>query len=152
MAEYLTLQTMSMVTGIAHIGLRVHDLETSREFYEKLGFQFVMGPVGPEPVAIMEHPAGIEINFILNAAESPRDNVLMDVDIKHAGYTHLALKVASLDDTIARLEAEGIPLSGGPIQFPTGARAVFVRDPDRNVIELNEAVGAAYADVIARGD
>ncbi|MBT8492163.1 MAG: VOC family protein [Deltaproteobacteria bacterium] len=143
---------MSMVTGIAHIGLRVHDLETSREFYEKLGFQFVMGPVGPEPVAIMEHPAGIEINFILNAAESSRDNVLMDVDIKHAGYTHLALKVASLDDTIARLEAEGIPLSGGPIQFPTGARAVFVRDPDRNVIELNEAVGAAYADVIARGD
>jgi hypothetical protein len=38
----------------------------------------------------------------------------------------------------AQLEAAGIALSGGPIQFGPGARGMFVRDPDRNVIELHQ--------------
>jgi lactoylglutathione lyase len=78
----------SLITGIAHIGIRVHDLARSRSFYELLGFQFVTGPVGPEPVAILAHPSGITINFILNAAEAAAPNVLMDVAEKHPGYTH----------------------------------------------------------------
>ena len=68
-----------LITGIAHIGIRVHTLERARAFYELLGFNFVIGPIGPEPVAIMSHPSGIEINFILNAADTSTQNVLMDV-------------------------------------------------------------------------
>ena len=56
---------MKEITRINHIGIRVANLEVSREFYEKIGFAFIVGPVGPEPVAIMEHPSGININFIL---------------------------------------------------------------------------------------
>ena len=71
---------MKQIAGINHIGLRVRDLETARGFYEKLGFEFIVGPIGPEPVAVMEHPSGININFILNASEdASRDNLLMDV-------------------------------------------------------------------------
>ena len=55
------------ITRINHVGLRVNDLKITRAFYEKLGFLFLVGPVGPEPVAIMEHPSGVNINFILNA-------------------------------------------------------------------------------------
>ena len=33
---------------------------------------------------------------------------------------------------------EGIALSGGPIRFGPEARGIFVRDPDRNVIELHQ--------------
>ena len=57
---------MKEITRINHLGLRVKDLDVSRDFYEKLGFIFLAGPVGPEPVAIMEHPSGVNINFILN--------------------------------------------------------------------------------------
>ena len=32
----------------------------------------------------------------------------------------------------------GIPLSGGPVRFSADAQAIFVRDPDRNVIELHQ--------------
>lgn len=128
----------SFVTGIAHLGLRVRDLEVARAFYEKLGFRLVAGPLGPEPVAILEHPSGIELNFVINAAPQADVNVLMDVEAKHPGWTHVALLVADLDETCRALEAAGIPLSGGPVRFPHGARAVFVRDPDRNVIELHE--------------
>ena len=58
---------MKEIIRINHLGIRVKDLTISRTFYEKLGFVFIVGPVGPEPVAIMEHPSGININFILNA-------------------------------------------------------------------------------------
>ena len=75
------------ISGIAHIGIRVYALERARTFYELLGFNFVIGPIGPEPVAIMSHASGIEINFILNAANDFAENVLMDIPEKHAGYT-----------------------------------------------------------------
>ncbi len=126
------------VTGVAHIGIRVHDLERARAFYELLGFQFVVGPVGPEPVAILIHPAGVEINLILNGASPDADNILMDVPVKHAGYTHVALAIADIEGAVASLEESGVTITEGPVEFPGGARAIFVRDPDRNVIELNQ--------------
>ena len=49
------------------VGLLLLYLAIAREFYGKLGFVFVAGPVGPEPAAIVEHPSGVNINFILNA-------------------------------------------------------------------------------------
>jgi len=58
---------MKDITGINHVGVRVKDLDRSRNFYEQLGFVFIVDPIGPEPVAIMEHPSGVSINFILNA-------------------------------------------------------------------------------------
>lgn len=127
-----------MITGIAHIGIRVHDLERSAAFYALLGFVKTAGPIGHEPVAILEHPAGVEINLILNAPIASEPNILMDVLDKHAGITHIALLVPNLDAAIATLAAAGIALSGGPIQFLPTARGAFIRDPDRNVIELHE--------------
>ena len=57
-----------MDLGNFSLSLAVKDLTTSRIFYEKLGFDFIVGPIGPEPVAVMEHPSGVNINFILNAS------------------------------------------------------------------------------------
>jgi lactoylglutathione lyase len=126
------------ITGIAHIGIRVHELARSVAFYELLGFTKTVGPVGPEPVAILDHPSGIELNLILNGADADAPNVLMDGPAKHAGITHIALLCPDLAAAQALLAKAGIPLSGGPIQFSPRARGIFVRDPDRNVIELHQ--------------
>ncbi|CAN5745533.1 hypothetical protein BH11MYX3_BH11MYX3_36070 [soil metagenome] len=130
-----------MITGIAHIGIRVHDLERSVAFYARLGFVKTAGPIGKEPVVILDHPSGVEINLILNAPDASAPNILMDVPEKHPGITHIALLVDDLDAAIAKLAAAGIPLSGGPIQFMPTARGAFIRDPERNVIELHERTG-----------
>lgn len=125
---------MQEITGINHVGLRVTDLDQTRAFYEKLGFEFLVGPMGPEPVAIMEHPSGVNINFILNA--NTGGNILMDVAEKHPGYTHFALNVTDLDTVISQLDELGIPLSG---TLDIGdAKAVFIRDPDLNVVEFHQ--------------
>ena len=126
------------IAGLAHIGIRVHDLARSVEFYALLGFTKTAGPIGPEPVAILEHSSGIEINLVLNAPRADEPNVLMDVPDKHPGITHFALLCPDILAAKARLEAAGFPLSGGPVRFGPAAQGIFVRDPDRNVIELHQ--------------
>jgi lactoylglutathione lyase len=128
----------SLIKGIAHLGIRVWDLTRSRAFYERMGFEFIAGPIGPEPVAIMTHPSGVVVNFILNAAASSSTNVLMDVPEKHPGYTHFAFAVTDVLAMKSALEQAGITLSGGPVDFESGSRSIFVRDPDRNVIEFTQ--------------
>lgn len=127
---------MQEITRINHLGLRVKDLDTSRAFYEKLGFLFITGPVGPEPVAIMEHPSGVNINFILNADSECAENVLMDTPVKNTGYTHVALEVTSAESALQAVKALGIAITE-EIEFE-GAKFFFIRDPDNNVIEFHQ--------------
>lgn len=131
-------QSSVSVQGLAHIGIRVHELERSVRFYELLGFSMTAGPIGPEPVAILDHPSGVEINLVLNARNAREPNVLMDVPEKHAGITHFALLCPNILAAQERLAAAGITLSGGPVRFGPGAQGIFVRDPDGNVVELHQ--------------
>ncbi|MCR9095080.1 MAG: VOC family protein [bacterium] len=128
---------MKQITGMNHVGLRVRDLDVTRAFYEKLGFDFIAGPIGPEPVAVMLHPSGVNINFILNAtAEASPINLLMDDPAKHTGFTHVALEITDADEVQRQLETHSIPITEF-VEFE-GARFFFVRDPDGNVIEFHE--------------
>ncbi|OEE70061.1 glyoxalase [Enterovibrio norvegicus FF-33] len=128
---------MKEITRINHVGLRVRDLEISRKFYEQLGFEFIAGPVGPEPAAIVEHPSGININFILNASDdAPQDNILMRKDMKYPGYTHIALEITDADAVSKKIEALGITITER-VEI-NGAKFFFIRDPDDNVIELHQ--------------
>ena len=123
---------------IDHISFRVGNLERSRAFYESLGFEFLAGPIGPEPVAVLKHPAGVVLNLILNGTAKDAPNVLMDVAEKHAGYTHMSLLVDDLDAATAELGRLGIAITEGPVEFGD-VRFSFVRDPDGNVVELHQA-------------
>ena len=129
---------MKEITGINHIGLRVSSLERARKFYEQLGFIFIVGPIGPEPVAIMEHPSGVNINFILNANSDSTDNILMDIPVKHPGYTHFALDVNNIKSVEETLNKLGITITEGPITLPDGGVMLFIRDQDNNVIEFHQ--------------
>jgi lactoylglutathione lyase len=125
------------IERVDHIGIRVRNLDRALGFYRVLGFTLAHRAVGDD-VAIVRNEHGVELNLIFNAnAGDPDSNILMDVPDKFAGYTHMALRVASIPATIAALAANGIPISQGPVTFgQSGQVSVFVRDLDRNVIEL----------------
>jgi lactoylglutathione lyase len=129
---------LKQISRINHVGLRVRDLDISRAFYEKLGFDFIVGPIGPEPVAVMEHPSGININFILNAsADASSSNVLMDVPEKHTGFTHIALEITDIEAVQRQLSDLGFDITE-TVELPDGPVFFFIRDPDENVIEFHK--------------
>ena len=128
---------MKEITRINHVGLRVRDMDVARKFYGQLGFEFIAGPVGPEPVAIVEHPSGVNINLILNASDDASQvNVLMDVPEKHTGYTHIALEITDAEEVERHIQALGIEITER-VEFG-GSRFFFIRDPDGNVIEFHK--------------
>lgn len=134
------------IQQVNHVGIRVADKSISIRFYETLGFDLVsdVGFENGHPV-IMKHGSGVVLNLLGPAVDANGSNILMDVDEKYPGITHVALTVASLEVTRSFLEENSIEITGS---FSFGEMsAVFIRDPDRNVIEL-DAYGDAGEDDI----
>ena len=125
------------IAGVDHIGVRVRDLERAMRFYAVFGFSLHATATG-DAVAIIRNVHGVEINLVYNAnADAGGRNILMDVGEKYPGYTHVALRVASIGAAVEALRANGIRITQGPVSFGAdGHVSVFVRDPDLNVVEL----------------
>ena len=126
-----------VIEKIDHIGIRVANIKRSIEFYKKLGFK-VLKRSQLDKVVIMKNYTDVEINLIYNANNPEGDhNILMDIETKYPGFTHTALRVSSISETIKSLKAKNIKITQGPVSFgETGQISVFVRDPDRNTLEL----------------
>ena len=138
---------MIEINGLAHVGVRVAKFERSVRLYEDMGFVVTRNDK-KERVVVMQHPSGVVIN-LLNTVNHVNDgrNILMDEVSKYPGYTHLALSVADIRHTEARLRSRGIVISEGPVTFGDGSTSVFFRDPDRNVIELTQAADRRRASI-----
>jgi len=127
---------MLNIEKVDHIGIRVSSKVRSIEFYEVIGFELI-SDVGFEhghPI-IMQHKSGVVINLLGPSNASLGQNVLMDIEDKHAGITHVSYKVGSIDEAKSFLASKNIKLTG-EFNFK-GLHAIFIRDPDRNVIELD---------------
>ena len=127
---------MLEIESVNHIGIRIKEKSRSIGFYELLGFHFTTdtGFEHGHPI-VMRHPSGVVLNLLGPSNMPDRENILMDVSEKYAGITHVALTVTSLKTTIDFLDQNGIEITGS---FSFGdMSAIFVRDPDRNVIELD---------------
>ena len=125
------------IPRVDHIGIRVRDLERAMKFYTLLGFSLHHKATN-DAVAVIKNRHDVELNLVYNAnAGDAGKNILMDVGEKYPGYTHVALRVASIKDTIQALKAHGVRITQGPVAFGRdGQVSVFVRDPDLNVVEL----------------
>ena len=125
------------ISRVDHIGVRVKDLARALDFYRVLGFELHWKDEH-DAVAIIRNARDVEINLVYNAnADGGGRNILMDVGEKYPGYTHVALRVASIKAAIVALRENGVRITQGPVAFGRdGHVSVFVRDPDLNVVEL----------------
>lgn len=123
-----------------HIGIRVSDKQQALAFYASLGF--VESASFPEFEANeMLTADGVRINLIFNGVRVPRArNALLDAPIKLPGMTHPAFIVDDLEALQHWLEAQGIFITEGPHHIGPRRIALFIRDPDGNVLEFNQLV------------
>ncbi len=136
---------MLNIEAVNHIGIRISQKSRSVSFYEGLGFELLqdVGFEDGHPI-IMRHPSGVVVNLLGPATTVDDKNILMDVDEKYPGYTHIALTVSSLEEAKDFVMTNRIQITGS---FSFGnMSAIFIRDPDRNVIELD-----AYGDADIEG-
>ena len=125
------------IQTVDHIGIRVADLDRAVNFYRLFGF-VLENRAENDAVVVMKNRHGVEINLVYNANnDNGGRNILMDVADKYAGYTHVAFRVGSIADSIIMLRENDITITQGPVSFGRdGHVSLFLRDPDRNVIEL----------------
>ena len=131
--------------GFNHVGQCVTDLAWSRRFYvEVFGFEVVRelrppdegsdrllrlpAPLGMTACYLKRDDFVLELLHFADAGTVPGDERVMN----QPGLTHVSLSVADLDETLAAVEAQG-----GEVLTDTNlGMAVFVRDPDGQLVEL----------------
>ena len=139
---------MIAIEKVDHLGIRITDRARALAFYATLGFR-VEHEVEFDAVIIIKNAADVELNLIVNGVDKTgAKNILMDVSDKHPGLTHVAFRVADIKAAMATLKEHDIKITQGPVTFGDGHVSVFVRDPDRNVIELRARLAPETAETI----
>lgn len=129
------------------IGMRISGREESVAFREHPGSAAVADSGYTNgPSLVMLHPSGSTIDLPDPAAARAGENILMGETHKYPGVTHLSSGVTDVGATDVFVARNGIAISGR--RASRGARAVFIRDPDRNVLN-RVGPGPSVADVIA---
>jgi catechol 2,3-dioxygenase-like lactoylglutathione lyase family enzyme len=128
------------ITAYDHVGIRVSDRQRAVSFYDALGFRESARFPDYEANEMVTE-AGVRINLIFNGARRPTArNVLLDEPVKLPGITHPAFIVDDISALYAWLQQRGIAVTEGP--HPIGPRrvALFIRDPDGNVLEFDQLI------------
>jgi len=136
------------IEKVDHLGIRVADKARALAFYAALGFE-LEHESDFDAVVIIRNAAGVELNLIINGVDrTGGKNILMDVPEKHPGFTHVAFRVSDIRQAIRVLKEINTPITQGPVTFGDGHVSIFMRDPDRNVIELRARLDPGEAEKI----
>lgn len=127
------------ILSYEHVGIRVSNRARALTFYEGLGFREEIDHAeSPSKAVEIVNEHGLRINLICNGEPlAGGHNVLQDDARKLPGITHIAFAVDNLEAAMAYVRESGLRITEGPKELPR-RRYFFFRDPDGNVIELNE--------------
>ena len=148
-----------MIHGIHHVAISTGDTERALGFYrDLLGFEVVFGGSWPRGTAkadritaldgsaarqVMLHTGNAYVELFEYTAPQPRGGDPARPVNDH-GITHLCLDVTDIDAEYERLTAAGVEFHCEPQDVGGGVRCTYARDPDGNVVELQELVSAEH--------
>lgn len=126
--------------------LAVDDLERSLDFYRALGLESP-GVIGTEFAGDETTPAGaaamFELEGRLTLALYPRTELAKDARLPAGAPAsgefsigHIVGSRAEVDELLARAEAAGGTVTGGPHERPWGIYSGYFRDPDGHLWEV----------------
>lgn len=143
------------IRGVHHVNLAVEDLELMRDFYrEGLGFKDVVtAEWGPDDAAslttgVKRSAANMAMlrcgNIIVELIQylKPETQIGDQCEPYSRGYTHICLEVTDIDAEYERLRNHGMTFHAPPPPLADrNYRAIYGRDPEGNIIELQELFG-----------
>lgn len=150
-----------MIHGIHHVAISTGDIERALGFYrDLLGFEVVWGGGwrpgtevadritaldGSAARQVMLRKGNAYFELFEYAAPAPRPGDPKRPVNDH-GITHVCLDVTDLDAEYERLTAAGVEFHCEPQEIGggSGVRTTYARDPDGNVVELQELIPAEH--------
>jgi glyoxylase I family protein len=147
-----------MIRGVHHTAISTPDLDRALAFYrDLLGLPVVFEFAWPAGTEVADRITGLRdsaarvvmlqagnafIELFQYASPVPRPNDPRRPVADH-GITHICLDIKDLDAEYTRLAAAGMTFHCPPQDAGPGVRTTYGRDPDGNVIELQEVTDAS---------
>jgi catechol 2,3-dioxygenase-like lactoylglutathione lyase family enzyme len=125
---------------LEHIGLAANDPRALKDWYERTLGATVAFAMNQTPPAFLLNLGGgmmIELYQAGSRSEIVSDNRL-------AGWRHIALKVASIEQARERLEKAGVVFSDPVKPAGGGGRVLFFKDPEGNLLHLVERLPSGF--------
>ena len=148
-----------MIAGIHHVAISTPDAERALGFYrDLLGFEPLFDQSWPPGTAVADRITALHgssarqvmlrrgnayLELFEYAAPEPRHGDPQRPVCDH-GITHLCLDVTGLDAEYERLREAGVAFHCPPQDLGAGVRTTYARDPDGNVVELQELSPAEH--------
>jgi len=143
------------IKGVHHVNLAVEDIELMQDFYRgALGFEEIFAlQWGPDDVAclvtgVKRSTAKVAMlkceNLIVELIQyvKPETQIGDRCEPYSRGYTHICLEVTDIDAEYERLKGHGMTFHAPPTPLEDrNFRAIYGRDPEGNLIELQELFG-----------
>ncbi|MGI9324791.1 MAG: VOC family protein [Pseudomonadales bacterium] len=143
-----------MIRGMHHVAVSTPNLERTVTFYrDVIGAEVVyeggweagsevidtiVGLSGSHAKQAMLKLGNAYLEFF-EYVTPPGNPIDPNYGVNHHGYTHFCLDVKDIDIEYERLKAAGVRFNCPPPKFEGGKlRATYGRDPDGNVIEIQE--------------
>jgi lactoylglutathione lyase len=124
---------MLTVSAIAHIAIRVKDVQRSLDFYVgKLGFKEMMR-LDKDGKLWLLYLRITDSQYLEVFPEGVGERA---AEREAVGYNHLCLEVPDIDRTVRELNAMGVEMTRPKILAADGNWQTWIEDPDGHRIEL----------------
>jgi catechol 2,3-dioxygenase-like lactoylglutathione lyase family enzyme len=119
-----------------HVAIQVQDLAAAEAFYGNvLGLQAVERPLNFP--GCWYQVGAFQIHLIVAGRVGEPSGPASPPGEKWGRRPHLAFSISNLDQARQHLQASAIPMQAST----SGRAALFIQDPDGNIIELSQAPG-----------
>ncbi|MEM7525578.1 MAG: VOC family protein [Pseudomonadota bacterium] len=140
-----------MSWSIHHVNLEARDVRRAASFYggilgmAETAWTFPPSrgyiPAAPDQLALFndERQSHTGLHLIKPDPDFAARNDLREDHNPSIGG-HIAIEVSDLEAVIRRLTAAGVPYSDAGVFAIPGLRNIYVRDPEGNLVEINQRV------------